>query len=257
MTVSPVLGAGTRHAWSAEEKGVLASAARNALHCGVGSAWILRVREHDVEVHERFHATSWHHEGAGRDRVIACGAALAGVVVAVRVLGWLPEITLLGDPARPELVATVGASTRHRPSARDVRRFKAGFGRQRHRGAIDPGELDPALVEELVTAGEGQGVTVVPVSAFAPVNRKQTLDPGLLIVTAADGRRDQVAAGVAMQHCALAASARGLTAEPRTGPFQFREFRRRVLRGRGLSGSPQLLLRLGERGPVEPGSRQG
>ncbi|ASR39385.1 hypothetical protein BAY61_17485 [Prauserella marina] len=257
MTVSPVLAAGTRHVWSAQEKGVLASAARTALHCGVGSAWTLRMWEHDVELHERFHATSWHHEGAGRDRVIACGAALAGVVVAVRVLGWLPEIMMLGDAARPELVATVGARARHRPSARDVRWFKAGFGRRWHRGTLDPEELDPALVDELVCAGTGQGVSVVPVSAFAPGNRKQPLEPGLLIVTAADGRRDQVAAGVAMQHCALAASARGLTAEPRTGPFQFREFRRRVLRGRGLSGSPQLLLRLGERGPVEPGSRQG
>lgn len=233
------------HVWSAQEKSVLVRAALHTDSCGVGSPWTLEVHEQRVEIYERFRAASWLHDGAGRDRVLACGSALAGVAVAMRVLGWLPETVLLGDAARPDLAACVTARARLRPGNTDARRFQALFDQRRHRHTVDPATLPGDVLDEIVHAGAARGVSLVPLSSFTPASRKQTLDPGLLVVTAADGRRDQILAGAAMQQATLAARTRELTTAPQIGPFQFREFRQRVLRSCGLSGSPQLLLRLG------------
>ncbi|MEU6641553.1 hypothetical protein ABZ863_03295 [Saccharomonospora sp. NPDC046836] len=251
MTTSPLLAPPVEHAWSAQERSVLVRAALNANPCGVGNPWTLEIQGHRAELYERFGATSWHHDGTGRDRVIACGTALASVVVAVRVLGWVPEITLLGDPSHPDLVATVTARARHRPSSADVRRFQAIFDRTRHRDTHDPGDFPEEMLADIMAAGTRPGVRLLALSAFTPANRKQTLDPGLLVVTTSDGRRDQVLAGAAMQEASLAARAYGLTSSPQISPFQFREFRQRIVRSRRVRGSPQLLLRLGRRQPVE------
>ena len=40
--------------------------------------------------------------------IISCGAALFGLRLAVRGLGYLPVIELLPDPSRPRLLARVG-----------------------------------------------------------------------------------------------------------------------------------------------------
>ncbi|MFF5989590.1 hypothetical protein [Prauserella flavalba] len=245
MTTGPLLTRPALHAWSAQERDVLVRAAMNSYPCGVGRPWSLEVRGDRAELSERFGASSWHPEGVGRDRVIACGAALAGVVVAARMLGWQPETVLLGDPARPALVAGVTARGRHRPTGTDARRFRAIFDRTRHRHPVDPADLPEEPLAEVVRTGTMPGVQLVPLPSFTPAHRKQTVEAGLLVVTTSDGRRDQVLAGAAMQEASLAARALGLTAAPQISPFQFREFRQRLVRSCGLGGSPQLLLRLG------------
>ncbi|WP_199432255.1 hypothetical protein [Qaidamihabitans albus] len=245
MAVSAPMRLPTAHRWAAQEESVLARAALRSQHCGVGGPWALEIGGDRIEIYERFGAPTWHHDGAGRDRVIACGAAVAGLTVAVRVLGWLPETELLGDFQRPDLVATVSAGTRARPASDDVRRFQALFGHRRHRRTADPGELPVGAVGEIVRAGALPGVRLVPVSEFVTAGRKQGGEPALLVVTDADGRRDQVLAGAAMQHSWLAAVARGFSVRPQIRAFQSREYRQRVVRSAGLDGSPQLLLGLG------------
>ncbi|NIJ12283.1 hypothetical protein FHU38_002627 [Saccharomonospora amisosensis] len=245
MSTEPLAPSPPRHSWSEQEKGVLTRTALHTQACGQGSPWTLEIHGPRAEIFERFHSTLLRHDATGRDRVISCGAVLANLLVAVRVLGWLPEVALLGDAARPDLVATVTARTRNRPSAVDVRYFQAVFDRRRHRETIDPTELPSDVLAEIVQAGASTDVQLVPITSFVPAHRKQPLEPGLLVVTVTDGRRDQVLAGVSMQHAWLAARTRGLTASPRVEPFQSREFRQRMLRRCGLAGSPQLLLRLG------------
>ncbi|MBK1782834.1 hypothetical protein [Prauserella cavernicola] len=248
MTSTTLLARPAPHAWSGQERGVLVRAAMHSFPCGVGSPWTLQVRGHRAELSERFGASSWTHDGVGRDRVIACGAALAGVVVAARMLGWLTETELLGDPARPELVAGVAATGRHRPTSADVRRFQAIFDRGEPGVPVDPAELSEEVLAEVLRTGTMAGVRLVPLSAGATGQRKQTLEAGLLVVTTSDGRRDQLLAGTAMQEASLAARTLGLTVAPSISPFQFREFRQRVVRACRLGGSPQLLLRLGRDG---------
>src|SRR6516225_5552136 len=43
----------------------------------------------------------------GRELLISCGAALFGLRLAVRGLGYLPAVRLLPDPSRPALLARV------------------------------------------------------------------------------------------------------------------------------------------------------
>lgn len=234
-----------RHSWSEQEKGVLTRAAMHTYTCGATNPWTVEIHGPRVEIFERFHGTLLRKDATGRDRVLSCGAALANVLVGVRVLGWLPEVALLGDAARPDLVATVTARTRHRPGVADVHRFQAVFDRRRHRQTIDPTELPSDVLAEIVQAGTSTDVQLVPISSFVPAHRRQALEAGLLVVTVTDGRRDQLLAGASMQRTWLAARTRGLTASPQVEPFQSREFRQRMLKRCGLGGSPQLLLRLG------------
>jgi nitroreductase len=57
---------------------------------------------------------------AGRDRIISCGAAVLNARVALRALGYLPEVALLPDPADPALIATVRAMGRQAPAEEDL-----------------------------------------------------------------------------------------------------------------------------------------
>ena len=43
----------------------------------------------------------------GREMLISCGAALFGLRLAVRSLGYQPMVDLLPDPVRPRLLARV------------------------------------------------------------------------------------------------------------------------------------------------------
>src|SRR6266849_1955430 len=50
---------------------------------------------------------------AGREMLISCGAALFGLRLAVRSLGYLPVVKLLPDPARLRLLAGLLAGLQH------------------------------------------------------------------------------------------------------------------------------------------------
>ena len=50
----------------------------------------------------------------GREMVISCGAALFGLRLAVRSLGYQPVVERLPDPSQPRLLARVSVGARHR-----------------------------------------------------------------------------------------------------------------------------------------------
>lgn len=255
MTVEPPVLSLAGHTWSEQEKGVLSRATAHAHRCGLAEPWTIHMHGHRVEIAENLPFPLRGHAGANRNGVIACGCALTVVSCAVRVLGWAPEVVLFGDPDRAELVATVVASRRHRPSAADVGQFRAVFEQRRHHAALDPRDpeaLDPAVRDAIVRAAELPDAKVVPVSAVVAAHRKRGLEAGLLVVTATDGRRGQLLAGVTLQRAWLAATASGLTASPVVEPFEMREFRQRMVRHAGVDGSPQSLLVLGRPPRAEP-----
>ncbi|EHR61905.1 hypothetical protein [Saccharomonospora cyanea] len=248
MTVGPPVLSLAGHTWSEQEKGVLSRAATHAHRCGLAEPWTVRVHGHRVEIAENLPAPLRDHAGANRNGVIACGCALTVVVCAVRVLGWAPEVVFFGDPERAELVATVVANRRHRPSPVDISQFRAVFEQRRHHAPLDPRDpaaLDPAVCDAIVRAASTADARVVPVAAVVAAHRKRGLEPGLLVLTATDGRRGQLVAGVALQRAWLAATVFGLTAHPVVEPFEMREFRQRMVRHTGVDGSPQSLLVLG------------
>ncbi len=85
----------------------------------------------------------------GREMIVSCGAALFGLRLAVRGLGYLPVIELLPDPSRPRLLArvTMGAAA---PVTRAERRMlEAVPHRHTHRGPFEPGPLPAGLLAGL------------------------------------------------------------------------------------------------------------
>ncbi|WP_158894859.1 nitroreductase family protein [Amycolatopsis anabasis] len=234
-----------RHVWSCAEKAVLARAATRAPHCGLGCPWTLEVREDRVELYEQFDGSAWHNNTGSRERVIACGAALANLTSAIRVLGWEAGESLFIDPLRPDLVARITARTRRRTTRTDVVRYSAIFRQRRHRHAVDPGLLPAGVLHDILAAGCGPGIRAHPLHGNPPVGRRTVGEPCFLVVTETSGRRELLLAGSAMQQMSLVATENGLSCSVLTRPLQSPELRNRLLRHLGLTGVPQLMLCVG------------
>jgi len=112
----------------------------------------------------------------GREMMISCGAALFTVRLALRALGYIPQTSVLPDPAQPTLVARV--SWRERAAADEFERRLSGhvLTRRTHRGAFDPQPLPPDTLAALRAAAAREGAA--------------------LRIVADDGRRAALAAAV-------------------------------------------------------------
>ena len=79
--------------------------------------------------------------------IISCGAALFGLRLAVRSLGYQPEGELFPDPSQRRLLARVRAG-RPEPMTSDERAMlHAVPHRHTHRGAFEPGPLPGDLLD--------------------------------------------------------------------------------------------------------------
>jgi hypothetical protein len=100
-----------------------------------------------------------HVDPVGREMLISCGAALFGLRLAVRSLGYLPAVALFPDPANLRLLArlTFGAEA---PATTDERvMLEALPHRHTHRGPFDPGPLPGGLVARLQHDAVAEGAT--------------------------------------------------------------------------------------------------
>jgi hypothetical protein len=86
---------------------------------------------------------------AGREMLISCGAALFGLRLAVRSLGYLPVVKLLPDPARPRLLARVRLGAAEPMTARERQMLEALPHRHAHRGPLADGPLPAGLLAGL------------------------------------------------------------------------------------------------------------
>jgi hypothetical protein len=120
---------------------------------------------------------------AGREMMISCGAALFTVRLALRSLGYIPETSVLPDPAEPSLVAHV--SWRQRVAATEYEQRLMSQVRQRrtHRGAFDAAPLPSGLLGALRSGAARDGA--------------------MLRIVADDGRRAVLAAAVETAERAL------------------------------------------------------
>jgi nitroreductase len=85
----------------------------------------------------------------GREMMISCGAALFTTRLALRFLGYVPEVSVLPDPDRPMLVARV--SWQEQVPAAEYERELYGqiASRRTHRGGFDPASLPAGIVAGL------------------------------------------------------------------------------------------------------------
>ncbi|MGH3202065.1 MAG: Acg family FMN-binding oxidoreductase [Streptosporangiaceae bacterium] len=117
----------------------------------------------------------------GREMLISCGAALFGLRLGVRSLGYLPVVTLLPDPARPGLLARVGMGAAAPMSGEERRMLQAVPHRHTHRGPFEPGPLPAGLLMGLQNDALAEGATLVLVEG--DIAYRQLAD---LVAAAAD-----------------------------------------------------------------------
>jgi nitroreductase len=138
---------------------------------------------------------------AGREMLMSCGASLFGLRLAVRSLGYLPEVELFPDPARLRLLARVALGAAMPMNEAERRMLEAVPRRHTHRGPFGPGPLPDGLLARLQHDALAEGAMLAVVqSALAyqqladivsAVGRRQDLDP----VARAEVRRWSRAAG--------------------------------------------------------------
>ncbi|GAA4077351.1 Acg family FMN-binding oxidoreductase [Actinomadura miaoliensis] len=96
----------------------------------------------------------------GREMLISCGAALLTLRIAVRWLGYEPQVRLLPDPDRPNLLADVILGGRAGESEDDRRLYEQIRRRRTHRGGFLPGhEISPSLRSAMELEARREGAT--------------------------------------------------------------------------------------------------
>ena len=85
----------------------------------------------------------------GRELTISCGAALFGLRLGLRRLGYVPAVELLPELTRPELLARVRPEGRAALTAEEAELIAALPHRHTHRGPFAPGEVPARLLSAL------------------------------------------------------------------------------------------------------------
>ena len=120
--------------------------------------WLLDPHADAVDLIERFDITLPYHDPHGRDRTISCGAALTNMLAAIRAQGRTTQVELLPEEDRPELLARVTSTGLAQPSAADLAKHTAIFGRHSHRAPFSVLGLSRQDRDALTVAVGGDGV---------------------------------------------------------------------------------------------------
>ena len=120
----------------------------------------------------------------GREMLISCGAALFGLRLAIRALGYQPVVSLLPQPERPSVLASVRLGERSPMTDGERRMISALPHRHTHRGAYVSGPLPRGLLIGL------QHDAVAEHAALAIVDRPVDFTHLAAIVARAAGALD-------------------------------------------------------------------
>ena len=170
----------------AGQAGYLIATAARAPSVHNTQPWRFKVSQQAIELH----ADPGRKLGAdplGRELLISCGAAVFGLRLAVRSLGYLPVVELLPDPARLRLPARVRLGAEAPMTALERKMLQAVPHRHTHRGPFQPGPLPAGLLAQLQHDAAAEGATLAVVDTgrayqkladvIAGTSRRQDLDP--------------------------------------------------------------------------------
>jgi hypothetical protein len=121
--------------------------------------WRFRAGEYAIELYADQHR-KLRVDPLGREMLISCGAALFGLRLAVRSLGYQPIVELLPDPAQLRLLARVSFGAAEPMSGRERQLLAALPHRHTHRGRFAPGPLPAGLVAGLQHDALAEGATL-------------------------------------------------------------------------------------------------
>ena len=148
--------------------------------------WRFAVGTHAIDLYAD-PARKLRYDRAGREMLISCGAALFGLRLAVRELGYLPAVSLFPEPSRTGLLARVTLGPKAPVTAMERRMLAALPHRHTHRGAFDPGEVPAGLLAGLQHDALAEGATLALIDSpgkyaklaalAAEATRMQTLNP--------------------------------------------------------------------------------
>lgn len=238
------------HVWSTEEKRILVAAARQVPKRWIDDVWTLSVHEDSLDLYERLANRHGVRDRGGRARLIVCGAVLANLDCAIKMLGWAPLTDLTCDALALDRVARLTARHRVRPVAADFARFAALSGRRTKpapssvatwgRDVAEANESDGIRVRVL-TPSHVRGLPKVG----GQITRKATPEASwvaLLVTTVTETREQLVRAGVVAQRLLLASTEYGLEGTAFTEPFDAPAIRGALAGTDGVPGFPQAVV---------------
>ncbi|HEY7596122.1 MAG TPA: nitroreductase [Actinophytocola sp.] len=148
--------------WTKGEIEVVTAAVRAAPSVHNTQPWVLEFHDdgaHGVSLYQRLDRALERHDPLGRDLLISCGAALENLLLAIRVLGWVPALALVpGD--RPDLVGRARVTGRREPSDVELRRYAAVSRRRSYRQPFTSAPIEQSTRDALVAASDTGGVEV-------------------------------------------------------------------------------------------------
>jgi nitroreductase len=112
---------------------------------------------------------------SGREMLISCGAALFGLRLAVRSLGYLPVTELLPDPARLRLLARMSIGAAAPTNGLERQMLDAVPHRHTHRGPFAPGPLPPGLLAGLQHDVLAEGATLTLITGGFAYDRLERI----------------------------------------------------------------------------------
>ena len=170
----------------ADQVGYLIATAARAPSVHNTQPWRFRAGQYVIELYAD-QRRKLRVDPAGREMLISCGAALFGLRLAVRSLGYLPVVKLLPDPARLRLLARVRMGAAEPMTGRERQLLEALPHRHTHRGPFAPGPLPAGLLAGLQHDALAEGATLAlvdPALAYQQLadilgatGRRQDLDP--------------------------------------------------------------------------------
>jgi hypothetical protein len=102
-----------------------------------------------------------HQDPVGRELMISCGAALFGLRLAFRKLGFVPHTELLPDPLRPSLAARIEPVGFASLTRQEAELLAAVAHRHTHRGAFGPGAVAPRMLAAMCDDAAAEGCQLV------------------------------------------------------------------------------------------------
>jgi hypothetical protein len=109
----------------------------------------------------------------GRELLISCGAALYGLRLAVRLLGYLPMVDVLPEASQPDLLARVRIGCQSPLSQADWTMLAAVPHRHTHRGPFSPEPIPDGLLPQLQRDAVAEGATLVLLDPAARARMRQ------------------------------------------------------------------------------------
>ena len=123
--------------------------------------WRFRVHENGIDLYADPGRGLRAVDPDGREMLISCGAALFGLRLGIRHLGYQAAVELLPDPGHPSLLARVRLGRQAPLSAEDWDMLAAVPHRHTHRGPFSPDPIPPGLVPRLQHDAIAEGATLV------------------------------------------------------------------------------------------------